>query len=318
MSFAHKVKEELIEYDKAAREAGNETPESLHAERYGLFLFCRNFSMQNMCLKTEMKSIAQMYVNAVYEMTGKRAEQQKSQAGKYRVSVPTAEARLKIMESFGYSGKEVTRRLNRANLDDETCNAALLRGAFLACGTMTDPEKDYHIEFILSHKVLCTDLMKLLSEENLEPKYVLRNGAHVVYFKESESVEDLLTLMGATESSLELMGTKMYKDVRNRVNRRMNFENANSSRTFNAAYREVEAIRLIEAEKGLGYLPNDLRELAKLRMENVDYSLQELADNLTEPLSKSGVNHRMKRILELAEDLELAKKRSKPPEKEVP
>jgi DNA-binding protein WhiA len=114
------------------------------------------------------------------------------------------------------------------------------------------------------------------------------------------------------------MGTKMYKDVRNRVNRRMNFENANSSRTFNAAYREVEAIRLIEAEKGLGYLPNDLRELAKLRMENVDYSLQELADNLTEPLSKSGVNHRMKRILELAEDLELAKKRSMPPEKEVP
>ncbi|HPZ00839.1 MAG TPA: DNA-binding protein WhiA, partial [Clostridiales bacterium] len=121
--------------------------------------------------------------------------------------------------------------------------------------------------------------------------------------KDSESVEDLLTLMGATESSLDLMGTKMYKDMRNRVNRRVNFENANAARAFDAAYKQLEAIRTIEEQKGLQYLPSDLQELALLRRENPDYSLQELGDHLKEPLSKSGVNHRLKKILELAEEL---------------
>jgi len=302
MSFAHQVKEELIAFEA-------QDPYHLHAERYGLFLFCRNFSLKEMCLKTEMRSLASHYAAAVLDVSGRKAETQRSAAGNYRVSVPSQPARQAVMEAFGYTGKEITRRLNRSNLEDESCNADLLRGAFLACGTMTDPEKDYHIEFILSHKVLCEDLMKLLTEENLQPKYVQRGGAHVVYFKESESVEDLLTLMGATNSTLELMGTKMYKDMRNKVNRRMNFENANSTRTFNAAYREVEAIRYIEAEKGLAWLPQDLRELARLRMENVDYSLAELADNLDPPMSKSGVNHRMKRILEAAEDLRAANAR---------
>jgi len=231
---------------------------------------------------------------------------------RYRVSVPTDAGRQKVLEAFGYSGKELNRRLNRANLEFDCCNAALLRGAFLACGTITDPEKDYHIEFILSYKVLCDDLMKLMTEMDLAPKCVMRGGSHVIYFKESESVEDLLTLMGATESSLEVMGTKMYKDMRNKVNRRMNFENANSTRAFDAAYRDIEAIRYIEEKRGIQWLPQELRELARLRLENPDYTLSELASELSVPISKSGVNHRMKRILEAAEDLKSEE------EKEVP
>ncbi|MBQ5580424.1 MAG: DNA-binding protein WhiA, partial [Clostridia bacterium] len=116
------------------------------------------------------------------------------------------------------------------------------------------------------------------------------------------------TLMGATSSSLELMGTKMYKDMRNRVNRRLNFENANSTRTFDAAYRQIKAIEYIEQKRGLESLPPELRELAKLRVENADYSLKELGENLSEPISRSGVNHRLQKIMEVADDLKLIEK----------
>ena len=303
MSFAQQVKTELTAYDAARRESGEEPSHCRHAEQYGLFVFCRNFSRKEMGIKTEYKEIAQMYAAAACEMSGKKAAVVQTSAGKYRVEVDTLHARESVLSTFGYSGQEVTRRLNRANLDFDCCNGALIRGAFLSCGTITDPEKDYHLEFVLSHKVLCDDLMKLMTELEFNPKYVVRNGAHIIYFKDSESIEDLLTLMGATESSLELMGTKMYKDMRNKVNRRMNFENANSSRAFDAAYREVEAIRYIEERKGLAYLAPELRELAKLRLDNVEYTLSDLADHLQDPISKSGVNHRMKRILQTAEEL---------------
>lgn len=301
MSFSVDVKTELLHCQDVF--GAKPRPCCTHAERYGLFLCCREFGKSKMSLKTEHKEIAERYAEGVKEITGHEPEITCSDAGKFRVSVVTPEDRKAVLSAFGHTGSEVTRRLNRSNLDDDCCQAAILRGAFLSAGTVTNPEKDYHLEFILSHKVLCNDLMKLCSELDLHPKYVQRNGAHIIYFKDSESVEDLLTLMGAMESSLELMGTKMYKDMRNKVNRRMNFENANSSRAFDAAYKQIEAIRYIEEHKGLQYLPDDLRELALLRKNNVDYSLQELADNLRDPISKSGVNHRLQRILETAEDL---------------
>ncbi|MBP5272532.1 MAG: DNA-binding protein WhiA, partial [Clostridia bacterium] len=256
-------------------------------------------------------AIAAAYQEAVREMTGHCPPLEQTSGGKYRVSVEDPVDRQAILSEFGYSGNEVNRRLNRHVLQDDGCFAALLRGAFLTAGTITDPEKDYHLEFLLSTKSLCSDLMELMRESGLSPKYVQRGGLHVIYFKDSESVEDLLTLMGATESTLNLMGTKMYKDMRNRVNRRMNFEYANSTRTFDAAYRQIEAIRYIEKKRGLESLPPELRELAKLRLENADYSLKELGENLSEPISRSGVNHRLQKIIEFADDLRLIDKNKK-------
>lgn len=303
MSFAQKVKTELLERTAEAAENGTERSCCHHAEQYGLFLFNRNFSLQNISMKTEQKLLALKYAEAVKELTGNMPHAEQSAAGNWRVSVEDPEDRRKILESFGYSGNEITRRLNRANLEFDCDNGAFLRGAFLSCGTITDPEKDYHVEFVISHKVLCDDLMTLLREIDFAPKYIQRNGSHVVYFKDSESIEDLLTLMGATDSTLELMGTKIYKDMRNKVNRKMNFENANSSRAFDAAYHQMEAIRYIHDKRGWEYFPPDLRELAKLRLENPEYTLQDLADNLSSRISKSGVNHRMKKILQMYEDL---------------
>ncbi len=308
MSFSQDVKSELVSYSSMARESGQMKPCCMQTEVYALFLFCRNFSAKEMGIKTEQESIADRYADAVLEMTGHKPERETTAGGKYRVSVEDSVDRQAILSEFGYSGNEVNRRLNVSILEDDECRAALFRGAFLSAGTVTNPEKDYHLEFVLSTKSLCMDLLNLLSEAGLNPKYVLRNGAHVIYFKDSESVEDLLTLMGATEATLELMGTKMYKDMRNRVNRRMNFENANSTRTFDAAYRQIEAIRYIEQKRGLESLPPELRELAKIRLDNADYSLKELGEALPEPISRSGVNHRLQKIMDIANDLKLIEK----------
>lgn len=308
MSFSHDVKSELVSFSEEQRRSGQMKPCCRQTETYALFLFCRSFGLKEMGIKTEHQGIATLYADAVKEMTGHRPAIQRTAGGRYRILIDDPVDRQAILSEFGYSGNEVNRRLNRNLLEDDGCRAALFRGAFLTAGTITDPEKDYHMEYVLSTKSLCTDLMDLLEEADLSPKYVQRNGAHVIYFKDSESVEDLLTFMGATESTLELMGTKMYKDMRNRVNRRMNFENANSSRTFDAAYKQIEAIRYIEQKRGLESLPPELRELAKLRLENADYSLKELGENLSEPLSRSGVNHRLQKIMEYADDLKLIDK----------
>ena len=303
MSFASDVKDELIDKSNSQKRSGEMKDCCLHAEMYGLFLFCREFNASEISIKTERENIANLFTSYVYELTGRRPKVEKSSSGKYRVSVKGAEQRAQLLSAFGHTGHETAKRLNRANLELECCVSSLLRGAFLSCGTLTSPDKDYHLEFVVSHKILSNDLMKLLSEMDMNPKYVFRKGVHIVYFKDSESVEDLLTFMGATESSLTIMGTKMYKDMRNRVNRRLNFENANSSRAFDAAYKQISAIRYIEEHKGLGYLPDELREVAKLRLENEDYTLKDLAENLKEPISKSGVNHRLKRIMQIYDDL---------------
>lgn len=303
MSFSSDVKEELIGYEKAALENSALNPCCRFAEEYGFFLCCRNFDAHNMSIRTENRDIAERYARYVQDITGKKPVINRSKAGNYSVSVKNEEDRRLVMSEFGYTGDETSLRLKREYVDSDCCKAALLRGAFLSCGTVTDPKKDYHMEFVLIYKGLCEDLSVLLSDMGFRPKQVVRNGNHILYFKESEAIENLLTLMRATNSAMELMQAEMYKDMRNMVNRRMNFESANFSRSFEAAYKQVEAIRFIKEKRGLNYLPPELRELAELRLENVEYTLSELSRNLKEPLSKSGVNHRMNKIMALADNL---------------
>ena len=138
---------------------------------------------------------------------------------------------------------------------------------------------------------------------NVEPKSITRNSNYIIYFKVSESIEDLLTVMGAFNSSLEVMGVKMYKDMRNNVNRRLNFENANLDKTIGASQKQVDAIKHIKNTVGLSYLSDDLKELAEIRLENPYISLRELGDMLSNPISRSGVNHRLKRICEIANEI---------------
>lgn len=294
MSFSSQVKAELA--------AVENTPCCMHAQTYGLLLFSRAFSFVEMSMQTDTEQIARMYREGIQREAGVEANLTQSSSGKFKVSVRTASQRQQVMAAFGHEKGELALRLNRANLAGDCCMAALLRGAFLACGTLTDPEKDYHLEFVVPYRYISRDLAKLLHEWNLAPKQLERKGSHVVYCKDSERIEEILTLMGAQNAALELMGIKMYKDMRNNINRKINFETANISRTANAAAEQVYAIETILEHAGLESLPEELKEIALLRLENPEMSLRELGEALSEPISRSGVNHRLRRLVSIAQE----------------
>lgn len=297
MSFSSEVKNEL-----AALEPENACCRA--AEAYGLLEFGHAFTAGSVSLQTENEAVAARYgrlLKQVCRVDSVRSDGRKG--GFYTVSVPEEEKRLRVLERFGHSGKDVTTRLNRANLECDDCPAAYVRGAFLSCGAVTNPASDYHMEFSVPYLNLCRDLMTLLAEMGLHAKQVRRKGSYVVYFKESEQIEDCLTMMGAINATLELMNVKMVKDIRNTANRITNCESANIDKTVAAAAVQVEAVKRILRTVGLDALPEELRELAQLRLENPELSLRELGEALEQPISRSGVNHRLRRIQEFAQRL---------------
>ena len=219
------------------------------------------------------------------------------------VSGTAAYAVTRIFSDFGHSVSQVTLRVNRANVPGEEFSSAFVRGVFLSCGSVSDPMKSYHAEFCVSYKNLAADLCKILGEVtecSFLPKTVLRSGNYIVYFKGSEQICDLLTYIGAPISAMEIMGTKAVKQVRNNINRRINGEMANIGKVASASARQIEAIKLIKQKQGLDTLPSDLREIAYLRLENPEMSLRDLGQNLNPPISRSGANHRIQRLLEYA------------------
>ena len=302
MSFSSDVKKELAGLlpEKTCCRA---------AEAYGLLQMGHAFTGGSISLQTENDAVAGLYTRLVPEicgippLTAAAPPEMEKRKAYYIVTVEEEAQRRRVLERFGHTAGEVTVRLNRANLECDDCAAAYLRGAFLSCGAVTDPKADDHMEFSVPTHNLSRDLMALLGEQDFSPRMVRRAGGNVVYFKESEQIEDILTLMGAQDASLELMNIKILKDIRNKANRITNCESANIDKTVAAAAVHVEAVRKIQASCGLEALPEELRELARLRLEHPEISLRELSDLLPERLSRSGVNHRLRRIVEFADKL---------------
>lgn len=193
--------------------------------------------------------------------------------------------------------------LNPDFFERDCCKTAFLRGLFLAYGSMTNPEKEYHLEVNALTPMFAEEIHALAAQCGIRFKMTRRKGCEILYIKESEQIEDFLTLIGAPVSSMKLMEIKVMKTVRNHVNRTTNCETANLGKTISAASAQVQDIRFIEQTAGLSYLDEDLRELAQLRLENEAMSLRELAAMLSTPISRSGVNHRLKRISETAQRL---------------
>lgn len=188
-------------------------------------------------------------------------------------------------------------------LEDEECKKAFIRGAFLGGGSISDPEKNYHLEFVVSNEDFAENLMELINSLGFNSKIVGRKNSYVVYLKESEQISDLLSHIGGFQALLSLQNTKILKQMRNNVNRIVNCETANLSKTVNAAVRQVENIKLIEKKMGISKLPKSLQQIALLRVENEDLTLKELGELLNPPISKSGVNHRLKKIEDIANEL---------------
>lgn len=188
-------------------------------------------------------------------------------------------------------------------LDRDCCIRAYLRGFFLASGFVGDPQKAYHFEMLTDEEEFARLLTYLLSQFNISAKHFLRKKYNVTYIKESEAISDVLSVLGAYKSMMGLANTRIEKDVRNTANRRYNCDLANVSRSMDAASKQIEDIRFIQNKVGLDALPDSLREMAIVRVEFPEESFADLGNRLSPPVGKSGVNHRLRKISEFAENL---------------
>ena len=294
MSFSQEVKNELleIEYEKSCCEK---------ALLYGLCIFSKSFSVLGISIQTENERIARLFRKLIKKYCNVNCFIKSSPKGRsFSVNIDEKSQCDKILGVFGHN--EVgSLKINHSNFDCTDCVNAFLAGAFLACGTVSDPKKDYHLEFTVPFSNLSKSLVTFLEEMELTPKLSNRKGYNIVYFKGSQAIEDCLYLMGASSAMFEMMNIEIVKDFRNKANRTANCEAANIERTVKASFAHIEAIEKIEKIKGLDYLKKDLKEMAVLRKDNPELSLSELSK--LSGLSRSGVNHRLKKILEIAQNL---------------
>lgn len=271
---------------------------------YGLLQGAHAFSLSDMSVQTEHRAVAASYaavITALFENASFCEQTLPRKSGCYHTVCIADEAdRLEILQAFGHTGQELSLRLNRANLDCDACAIAYLRGIFLACGAVSDPEIDYHLELSVPFRKLSMDILTLFDECGISMKHIVRKGCNVLYLKDSDTIADCLALIGAQTGSLQIHQTIMLKDIRNKVNRQTNCENANLDKTIAAASEQLRAVMHIRDHGGLSQLPTDLAELAALRLEHPEYSLRELGEALDPPLTRSGVNHRMRRITEFS------------------
>ncbi len=185
------------------------------------------------------------------------------------------------------------------------CQRAFLRGAFLSVGSMSDPQKGYHLEFVCTDEAKALQLQNVMQNFDLDAKIVLRKKYHVVYLKEGSCIVDLLNICEAHKALMDFENLRILKEMRNSVNRRVNCETANITKTVNAATRQIEDITYIRDHYGFQNLPENLRQIAEIRLEYPDAPLKELGSYLNPPVGKSGVNHRLRRISELAEKMRI-------------
>lgn len=291
MSFCSKIKNEL-----AAIRINSCCRESLC---YGLLLFSRYFSAKKIGMQTENERTAQLYRELIGNVYGAEVEI-KVGGGKrttYRAEVVSEADRLRILASvdFGiYDGC-----INREEFSRECCSASFIRGAFLACGYVADPNTSYRVDFPVRNRALAEELKTVLAEHFTDANISTRGNGFVVYIKKSEMIVNLLAVMGASSRSMEMIETTMIKDVLNRTNRARNCDSKNISRTVEASIRQRKAIEyLIETDR-LESLPEELIKAAKLRINNPDASLKELCRVSDEPITTSGLNHRLQRIIEI-------------------
>jgi len=209
-----------------------------------------------------------------------------------------------VFAAYGFSPESLlAHHVNLSVLEEECCRRSFIRGAFLTGGAITDPAKRYHLELVTDHFNVSRETYSLLLDMGFFPKEAARGGNYITYFKQSAAIEDFLTLIGAPLHAMELMSAKIEKDMRNSVNRKVNCDTANVTKTVDASAAHIRAIRRIEDAGAFGLLPEKLRHTAVLRMQNPELSIKELADNSTPPVTKSCLNHRLRKLVEISEGL---------------
>lgn len=295
MSFSQQVKKEIV---------SRELPKGCcaAAAAYAVACFGKYFDARGVVLHTEMNAVAQ-YARKVMERTGIEGTvsvKGTEESPLYEYAVKDPQQVRKMLALFGYDGTETALRINSANFCCEHCVNSFVAAAFLCSGTMTNPEKEYNLEFLSGRYHMLRDLEALLRSRDFSPRRTARKGSNVLYLKASEQIEDLLTFMGATASALEIMNLKVYKDFRNKANRITNCETANIEKMVSANQNTLQAIAYLQQHAALETLPTPLQQAAQMRLAFPDLSLKDLAAEFHPPLSKSGLSHRMKKLEQIA------------------
>ncbi len=295
MSFCVQVKNELI----AIRPLGCCRP----SFAYGFMLFGRSFSIKKISLQTANENVAKAYGDAIYSVYKVRPEI--SRGGKvratYKAEIASEADRLKILASVDFGVAD--NAMDRSLFSRDCCVQSFIRGAFLACGNINDPQKEYRAEFNVKNATLADELQALLSEQGIIMHKVRRGNGAQLYTKESLAVEDLLTLIGAGRKTLHIIDTKIMKSVKNNINRARNCDNANIGKTVEASIRQRTAIDYLEKTDKLYSLPQELLDAAMLRKNNPEATLKELCRLSETPLTVSGLNHRLSKIIAIYEEI---------------
>lgn len=183
------------------------------------------------------------------------------------------------------------------------CRKSFLRGTFLVCGSVTDPNSGYHLELAAGNRNRAIRIQEIIGVFDLEAKLVERKGNYIVYIKEGSAIVDFLNIVGAHVALMEFENVRIVREMRNSINRQVNCEAANIKKTVSAAARQVQDIRYIHDMTGFGNIPENLSRIARLRLENPEVTLKELGEMLEPPIGKSGVNHRLRKLSQIADDL---------------
>lgn len=299
MSFASEIKEELCRHNIGSACCAR-------AEFSAFVLFSARYDGGCIKIPTENASVAKRIIGLLKHAYGFQPEV--SVKKNLLFIVLNSGNTAYVLKDLNILRRDETAefRIYNGMIKNECCAKSFVRGAFLSCGSMTAPEKDYHLEFLTHRKRLSGDLEVLLKKFGLMPKCVLRKSNYVVYFKAADAISDVLSLVGAVNSLMEFENTVILKDVKNNINRLTNFENANMNKTADAAAKQLNAIKKIENAGMLDSLKPELKEVALIRLENPEIPLSEICGLLTDKVSKSGVNHRFRKLISIAEGLENA------------
>lgn len=265
------------------------------------------FTTENASIARRIFSIIKTFYETEVEVMVRRNRQLKKN-NNYLIVINQGDISRRILEDVGFIKKDELMRQHYKIADElikkRCCKRSYIRGAFLGGGSISNPEKAYHLEFVTNNEDFADDLSEIINSFNLKSKVINRKENFVVYLKEAEQISDLLNIIGAHQALLRFEDIRVLKDVRNNINRIVNCETANLTKTIDASMRQIEQIELINSKIGLVRLPNNLRVVAEIRLNNPDATLKEVGEMLDPPIGKSGVNHRFRKLENIAKELQ--------------
>ena len=278
------------------------------AECFGILLFCNSFGSDGIRIITESAPFATLLpklfkkaFGLVFDITPEA-----DTPGKMVFQSQKPEKLEEIMAAYGFSAADtLSLHVNLPIVEEECCKAAFLKGVFLAGGSVTDPVKGYHMEVTTTHQSVARETYALMQDVlGFYPKTARRGGGQVLYIKQSDQISDFLTFLGAPVAAMGIMEARLEKELNNKVNRRCNCDDANTSKVVEAAQEQLAAIRLLRERCDFSKLPEKIRQAAQAREENPEASLTELASYMEPPITKPAMSHRLKKLVEMAREIQ--------------